>query len=59
MAGTARQVFPGSVVTPAGFIANSDTKHLWISGRIVTKNIYRWVPAPLELIKNFHTVDER
>ncbi|GAA6011066.1 hypothetical protein JCM11491_005925 [Sporobolomyces phaffii] len=55
MAGTARHIFPGSVVAPSGMIANTDTKRYWPN----TRNIYRWVPAPLELIKNFHTVDER
>ncbi|GAA5829218.1 hypothetical protein JCM3766R1_001022 [Sporobolomyces carnicolor] len=55
MAGTARKVFPDAIVAPSGMIANTDTKHYWA----LTKNIYRFVPAPLELIKNFHTVDER
>ena len=30
-------------------------RHYWP----LTENIYRFVPASLELIKNFHTVDER
>lgn len=35
--------------------ANTDTKWYWD----LTSNIYRFVPASTELIKNFHTVDER
>ncbi|GAA5905525.1 M20 family metallopeptidase [Sporobolomyces salmoneus] len=55
MAGSARYVFPSSVVAPSGMIANTDTKHTWS----LTRNIYRFLPSPLELVKNFHTVDER
>ncbi|GAA5938609.1 M20 family metallopeptidase [Sporobolomyces koalae] len=55
MAGTARKVFPDAIVAPSAMIANTDTKWTWN----LTRNIYRFVPAPLELLKNFHTVDER
>ncbi|GAA5980377.1 hypothetical protein JCM5350_000964 [Sporobolomyces pararoseus] len=55
MAGTARKTFEDSIVAPSAMIANTDTKVYWK----LTDNIYRFVPAPLKLIKNFHTVDER
>ncbi|GAA6064215.1 hypothetical protein JCM10212_003824 [Sporobolomyces blumeae] len=55
MAGTARHVFKGAVVAPSGMIANTDTKWSWN----LTKNIYRFVPASMDLLKNFHTIDER
>ncbi|KAL7410316.1 hypothetical protein BDY24DRAFT_400131 [Mrakia frigida] len=55
MAGTTRHVFDGSVVAPSAMIANTDTARVWN----LTRNIYRFVPASLELVKNFHTVDER
>lgn len=35
--------------------ANTDTKHTWN----LTRHIYRFVPASTDLIKGFHTVDER
>ncbi|KAK4701729.1 Gly-Xaa carboxypeptidase, partial [Phenoliferia sp. Uapishka_3] len=55
MGSTVRHVWEDAVVAPSGMIANTDTKHYWP----LTNNIYRFVPASLELIKNFHTVDER
>ncbi|GAA5847109.1 hypothetical protein JCM9279_002692 [Rhodotorula babjevae] len=55
MAGTTRHVWPGAVVAPSGMIANTDTKHTWN----LTRHIYRFVPASTDLIKGFHTVDER
>ncbi|KAL8277506.1 hypothetical protein RQP46_010061 [Phenoliferia psychrophenolica] len=55
MGSTVRHVFEGAIVAPSGMIANTDTKHYWP----LSKHIYRFVPASLELIKNFHTVDER
>ncbi|GAA6016815.1 hypothetical protein JCM10207_003261 [Rhodosporidiobolus poonsookiae] len=54
-AGTARHVWPESIAVPTGMQANTDTKHYWN----LTKNIYRFVPGSLELIQNFHTVDEK
>lgn len=37
------------------FLSPSDTKHFWNS----TQHIFRFLPAPLAQVKNFHTVDER
>ncbi|CEQ42341.1 SPOSA6832_04155 [Sporobolomyces salmonicolor] len=72
MAGTTRGIWEGAVVAPSGMgrtkdaerqtlndhrtnTANTDTKYSWP----LTRNIYRFVPGSLDLIKNFHTVDER
>ncbi|GAA5972509.1 hypothetical protein JCM11641_001876 [Rhodosporidiobolus odoratus] len=55
MAGTMRFIWPGAVAAPSGMVANTDTKYSWP----LTKHIYRFVPGSLQLIKNFHTVDER
>ncbi|BGP42648.1 hypothetical protein JCM10449v2_006660 [Rhodotorula kratochvilovae] len=55
MAGTTRHIWEGAVVAPSGMVANTDTKYSWP----LTRNIYRFVPGSLELIKAFHTVDER
>ncbi|KAM0754519.1 carboxypeptidase S [Meredithblackwellia eburnea MCA 4105] len=55
MGSTVRHIWEDAVVAPSGMIANTDTKHYWS----LTNNIYRFVPASLDLIKNFHTVDER
>ncbi|TNY18491.1 hypothetical protein DMC30DRAFT_51975 [Rhodotorula diobovata] len=55
MTGTTRHIWPGAVVAPSGMIANTDTKYSWP----LSRNIYRFVPGSLELIKAFHTVDER
>lgn len=35
--------------------ANTDTKWCWD----LTRNIYRFVPAPIHLVQGFHTIDER
>ncbi|CED85268.1 carboxypeptidase s [Phaffia rhodozyma] len=55
VAGTTRKVFEPVGISPSGMIANTDTKWDWN----LTEHIYRFVPASLELVKNFHTVDER
>ncbi|GAA5877908.1 hypothetical protein JCM16303_000278 [Sporobolomyces ruberrimus] len=55
VAGTARQVFDNAIVGPSGMIANTDTKYYWNA----TRNIYRFIPGRLTLMKNPHTVDER
>ncbi|BGP00603.1 hypothetical protein JCM10021v2_004291 [Rhodotorula toruloides] len=55
MAGTTRHVWKDAIVGPSGMVANTDTKYSWP----LTRNIYRFVPASLSLIKDFHTVDER
>ncbi|ORY77565.1 vacuole protein [Leucosporidium creatinivorum] len=55
MSGSVRGVWRDAVVAPSAMIANTDTKWTWN----LTTNIYRFVPGSLELIKNFHTVDER
>ncbi|KAK4046898.1 hypothetical protein OIO90_006406 [Microbotryomycetes sp. JL221] len=55
ISGTIRHVFKDAVVAPSGMIANTDTKWVWK----LTENIFRFVPARLELITGFHTVDER
>ncbi|KAK4046749.1 hypothetical protein OIV83_005854 [Microbotryomycetes sp. JL201] len=55
MSGTIKHVFKGAIVAPSGMIANTDTKWTWD----LTRNIFRFVPASLDLIKGFHTVDER
>ncbi|GAA5902875.1 hypothetical protein JCM5296_006320 [Sporobolomyces johnsonii] len=55
MAGTTRGIWEGAVVAPSGMVANTDTKYSWP----LSRNIYRFVPGSLDLIKNFHTVDER
>ncbi|BGP34581.1 hypothetical protein JCM10296v2_006403 [Rhodotorula toruloides] len=55
MAGTTRHVWKDAIVGPSGMVANTDTKYSWP----LTRNIYRFVPASLQLIKDFHTVDER
>ncbi|KAK4046897.1 hypothetical protein OIO90_006405 [Microbotryomycetes sp. JL221] len=55
MSGTIKHVFEGAIVAPSGMIANTDTKWTWD----LTPNIYRFVPASLDQVKNFHTVDER
>ncbi|KAM0791887.1 hypothetical protein ACM66B_004142 [Microbotryomycetes sp. NB124-2] len=55
MSGTIKHVFKGAIVAPSGMIANTDTKWTWD----LSRNIYRFVPASLDLIKGFHTVDER
>ncbi len=55
MAGTAKHVFgKETVVAPSGMIANTDTKRVWD----LTRHIYRWLPAPVELFVAVHTVDE-
>ncbi|KAI5475840.1 Gly-Xaa carboxypeptidase [Pseudohyphozyma bogoriensis] len=55
MGGTVKAIWEDAVVAPSGMIANTDTKWYWN----VSKNIYRFVPSSLELLQNFHTVDER
>ncbi|GAA5821772.1 hypothetical protein JCM11251_001018 [Rhodosporidiobolus azoricus] len=55
MAGTTKKLWPEAIIAPSAMIANTDTKYSWK----LTPNIYRFVPGSLELIKNFHTVDER
>ncbi|WVF65616.1 hypothetical protein IAT40_000346 [Kwoniella sp. CBS 6097] len=55
MGGTIKHLFPGSVVVPSAMTAFTDTQHFWG----VSKHIYRFVPASLEHILNYHTVDER
>lgn len=55
MSGTIRHVWPEAVVAPSGMVANTDTKWYWN----VTRNIFRFVPSKLDLIKDFHTVNER
>lgn len=55
MAGTARHVFGReTVVAPSGMVANTDTKRVWD----LSRHIYRWLPAPVELFVDVHTVDE-
>ncbi|KAK4688939.1 Gly-Xaa carboxypeptidase, partial [Tremellales sp. Uapishka_1] len=55
MAGTIKHLFPGTVVAPSGMIAFTDTQHYWD----VSTHIYRFVPASLNQVKNYHTVNER
>ncbi|WVQ72044.1 hypothetical protein IAR50_001588 [Cryptococcus sp. DSM 104548] len=55
MGGTIKHIFPGSVVVPSGMTAFTDTQYFWD----VSTHIYRFAPASLELIKNYHTVNER
>ncbi|GAA5900928.1 hypothetical protein JCM6882_005981 [Rhodosporidiobolus microsporus] len=55
MAGTTKHLWQDAIVAPSAMIANTDTKYSWK----LTPNIYRFVPGSLQLIKNFHTVDER
>lgn len=54
--GTVREVFGKDVVVaPSGMYANTDTKSYWN----LTRNLYRFIPAPIAEFKNAHTVDER
>ncbi|SGZ31431.1 BQ5605_C044g12172 [Microbotryum silenes-dioicae] len=55
MSGTIRHVFDRPIVAPSGMVANTDTKWTWN----LTHNIYRFLPAQMDKLKNFHTVDER
>ncbi|GFZ44246.1 hypothetical protein JCM24511_01968 [Saitozyma sp. JCM 24511] len=55
MAGTIKHVFPGAIVVPSAMTAFTDTQYYWS----LSRNIYRFVPASLTHIKNYHTVDER
>nr|XP_018266697.1 uncharacterized protein I303_00672 [Kwoniella dejecticola CBS 10117]OBR88855.1 hypothetical protein I303_00672 [Kwoniella dejecticola CBS 10117] len=55
MGGTIRSLFPNAIVVPSAMTAFTDTQHFWD----VSKNIYRFVPASLQMILNYHMVDER
>ncbi|ODN90740.1 hypothetical protein L198_06056 [Cryptococcus wingfieldii CBS 7118] len=55
MGGTIKHIFPGAVVVPSGMTTFADTQYFWN----VATHIYRFAPASLEIIKNYHTVDER
>lgn len=54
---TIQQVFPGIVVAPSVFLANSDTRHYWD----IVDNIYRFCPTWMtpEDISRFHGLNER
>ena len=53
----ARAIFPGAAVTPALFVAASDSKHFWS----LTDQIYRFNPVTLTASETamFHGFDER
>ncbi|KAL7420324.1 hypothetical protein Q5752_005293 [Cryptotrichosporon argae] len=55
MGGTIKHLFPGTVIVPSAMTAFTDTRHCWA----LSKHIYRFVPASLEHILNYHTVNER
>ncbi|WOO84221.1 Carboxypeptidase S [Vanrija pseudolonga] len=55
VAGTIRHQWPGSVVVPSAMTAFTDTQWYWDS----SPHIYRFAPASMKHILNFHTVDER
>ncbi|KAG0660965.1 hypothetical protein C6P46_004238 [Rhodotorula mucilaginosa] len=54
MVGTAKHLWPGAIAGPTGMMANTDTKHSWN----LTRNIYRFVPATIDQVKGFHTINE-
>ncbi|BEJ12254.1 hypothetical protein CspHIS471_0207140 [Cutaneotrichosporon sp. HIS471] len=53
--GTIKHVFPGAVVVPSAMTAFTDTQFYWD----LSKNIYRFAPASMAHMLNYHTVDER
>ncbi|GAA5985155.1 hypothetical protein JCM10908_002547 [Rhodotorula pacifica] len=54
IAGTAKHVWPGAIAGPTGMMANTDTKHYWN----LTHQIFRFVPATIDQVKGFHTINE-
>ncbi|CAK9783828.1 carboxypeptidase S [Cutaneotrichosporon oleaginosum] len=55
VAGTIRHVFPGAIVVPSAMTAFTDTQYYWD----LSKHIYRFAPASMAHLLNYHTVDER